>query len=259
MKNKRVRGRKYKSKHTKIKKLQHSQMLDKLKIIIQNILKFMYDNKITILFIIIFVLLVFNITQKIQKTNDNIDNLTNQIQQLQDKLETEYVTKQQSEEQLKFIQEQVNTTKSSITDVQTKVDNTSKEVNNIKTTSRGSLTTRQTNNTKSNTDYKDQTTTSSTNTTDYIAFTATGYCPCSKCCGKTNGITAMGTKATQGKTVAMSSKYAFGTKIEIKGMGTYTVEDRGGAIQGNKIDIYFNTHSQALSFGRKTVYLKIIK
>ena len=254
MKNKRVRGRKYKSKHTKIKKLQHSQVLDKLKNIIQNILKFMYDNKITILFIIIFVLLVFNITQKIQKTNDNIDNLTNQIQQLQDKLETEYVTKQQSKEQLKSIQEQVNITKSSITDVQTKVDNTSKEVNNIKTTSRGSLTTRQTNTTNNN-----QTTTSSTNTTDYIAFTATGYCPCSKCCGKTNGITAMGTKATQGKTVAMSSKYAFGTKIEIKGMGTYTVEDRGGAIQGNKIDIYFNTHSQALSFGRKTVYLKIIK
>lgn len=254
MKNKRVRGRKYKSKHTKIKKLQHSQMLDKLKSIIQNILKFMYNNKIAILFIIIFVLLIFNSTQKIQKTNDNIDNLTNQIQQLQDKLETEYVTKQQSEEQLKSIQEQVNNTKSSITDVQTKVDNTSKEVNNIKTTSRGGLTTRQTNTTNNN-----QTTTSSTNTTDYIAFTATGYCPCSKCCGKTNGITAMGTKATQGKTVAMSSKYAFGTKVEIKGMGTYTVEDRGGAIQGNKIDIYFNTHSQALAFGRKTVYLKIIK
>lgn len=254
MKNKRVRGRKYKSNHTKIKKLQHSQMLDKLKNIIQNILKFMYNNKIAILFIIIFVLLIFNTTQKIQKTNDNIDNLTNQIQQLQDKLETEYVTKQQSKEQLKCIQEQVNNTKSSITDVQTKVDNTSKEVNNIKTTSRGSLTTRKTNTTNNN-----QTTTPSTNTTNYIAFTATGYCPCSKCCGKTNGITAMGTKATQGKTVAMSSKYTFGTKIEIKGMGTYTVEDRGGAIQGNKIDIYFNTHSQALSFGRKTVYLKIIK
>lgn len=92
----------------------------------------------------------------------------------------------------------------------------------------------------------------------YIAFTATGYCPCKKCCGKTNGITASGAKAKAGITVAMSSKYKFGTKVEIKGMGTYTVQDRGGAIQGNKIDIYFNTHQEALNFGRRTVYLKVI-
>lgn len=93
----------------------------------------------------------------------------------------------------------------------------------------------------------------------YTAFTATGYCPCASCCGKTNGITARGTKAVAGKTVAMSSKYSFGTQVEIKGYGTYIVEDRGGAIQGNKIDIYFDTHQQALNFGRRTVYLKIIR
>lgn len=93
---------------------------------------------------------------------------------------------------------------------------------------------------------------------DYIAFTATGYCPCALCCGKSNGITAVGTKAMAGRTIAASSSYAFGTKFEIKGMGTYTVEDRGGAIQGNKIDIYFSTHQEALSFGRKTVYCKIL-
>lgn len=99
---------------------------------------------------------------------------------------------------------------------------------------------------------------SSTPSNGYIAFTATGYCPCKKCCGKTNGVTASGAKAKAGITVAMSSKYKFGTKVEIKGMGTYTVQDRGGAIQGNKIDIYFNTHQEALNFGRRTVYLKVI-
>ena len=96
------------------------------------------------------------------------------------------------------------------------------------------------------------------NSNEYIAFTATGYCPCSKCCGKSTGKTASGTTATAGRTVAMPSKYAFGTKIEIKGMGTYTVEDRGGAINGNKIDIFFSTHQEALNFGRRTVYLKIL-
>lgn len=96
------------------------------------------------------------------------------------------------------------------------------------------------------------------NNSEYIKFTATGYCPCSQCCGKSNGMTASGNKAKAGVTVAMPSNYSFGTKIEIKGMGTYIVQDRGGAIKGNKIDIFFNTHQEALNFGRKTVYIKIL-
>lgn len=99
----------------------------------------------------------------------------------------------------------------------------------------------------------------STTSSNYMKFEATGYCPCSICCGNSNGITASGTTATAGRTVAMSSNYNFGTKIEIQNMGTYIVEDRGGAIQGNKIDIFFNTHSEALNFGRRTVYLRVIK
>lgn len=81
-------------------------------------------------------------------------------------------------------------------------------------------------------------------------FTLTYYCSCSKCCGKTNGITAWGTKATAGKTIATSSKFAFGTKLIINGH-EYIVEDRGGAIQGNKIDIFVNSHSEALQLGVK--------
>ena len=92
----------------------------------------------------------------------------------------------------------------------------------------------------------------------YIKFTATAYCGCAKCCGKSTGKTASGTIATAGRTVAMSSSYSFGTKIEIQGMGTYIVEDRGGAIKGNRIDIFFSNHQKALDFGRKTVYLKVL-
>ena len=87
-------------------------------------------------------------------------------------------------------------------------------------------------------------------------YKITAYCPCSKCCGKTNGITASGTKATAGRTVAASSKFAFGTKLNIGGH-IYTVEDRGGAIKGNKIDIFVSTHAQALQWGVRylTVYV----
>lgn len=79
-------------------------------------------------------------------------------------------------------------------------------------------------------------------------YKITAYCSCAKCCGKTNGITAAGTKATAGRTVAASSKFSLGTKLNINGH-TYTVEDRGGAIKGNKIDIYVNSHAEALAWG----------
>lgn len=89
-------------------------------------------------------------------------------------------------------------------------------------------------------------TTASTGTTKI--FKVTAYCSCAKCCGKTTGITASGTKATAGRTVAASSQFAFGTQLNIAG-NTYTVEDRGGAIQGNRIDIYMNSHAEALAWG----------
>ncbi|MCR5214344.1 MAG: hypothetical protein K6E10_07990 [Eubacterium sp.] len=88
-------------------------------------------------------------------------------------------------------------------------------------------------------------------------FVITGYCPCAICCGKTNGITASGKLATANHTIAADKRYAFGTQLVIFGQ-VYTVEDRGGAITGNHIDVFFNTHAEALQFGKKTnvdVYL----
>ncbi|MBR3646464.1 MAG: 3D domain-containing protein [Lachnospiraceae bacterium] len=80
-------------------------------------------------------------------------------------------------------------------------------------------------------------------------YKVTAYCPCAHCCGKNTGITASGTKATAGRTIAAdTSVLPFGTKVNINGH-TYTVEDRGGAIKSNKIDIYFDTHQEALNFG----------
>lgn len=99
---------------------------------------------------------------------------------------------------------------------------------------------------------------SSSNSSGWIAVEATAYCPCISCCGKTNGITASGKKAQANHTIAAPSTYKFGTQIEIKGYGTYVVEDRGGAINGNRIDIFFNTHQEALNWGRRTVYIKVL-
>ena len=98
--------------------------------------------------------------------------------------------------------------------------------------------------------------TSSTTGTTTKIFKVTAYCSCAKCCGKTTGYTASGTKATAGRTVAASSQFAFGTKLIINGH-EYTVEDRGGAVTGNKIDIYMNSHAEALAWGVKYLPVQV--
>ena len=97
----------------------------------------------------------------------------------------------------------------------------------------------------------------SSNSTGGTVYKITAYCPCSKCCGKTSGRTASGTTATAGRTVAASSKFAFGTKLNIGGH-VYTVEDRGGAINGNKIDIFVNSHAEALQWGVRYLNVSVV-
>ena len=79
----------------------------------------------------------------------------------------------------------------------------------------------------------------------------THYCGCTKCNGPNPGISATGKPLAVGM-VATSSCYPFGTKIMIDGT-LYTVEDRGGSdIEGDetRIDIYVNSHEEALRKGR---------
>ncbi len=89
-------------------------------------------------------------------------------------------------------------------------------------------------------------------------YKITAYCSCAKCCGKSNGITACGKKAKAGRTIAAPRGFSFGTKLSINGK-TYVVEDRGGAIKGNRIDLYVNSHSEALRWGVKYLPVKVIK
>ena len=89
-------------------------------------------------------------------------------------------------------------------------------------------------------------------------YKVTAYCACSKCCGKATGITASGKRATAGRTIAAPSTFAFGTKLKI-GNNVYVVEDRGGAIKGNRIDIYMNSHAAALQWGSRYMNVEIVK
>lgn len=88
-------------------------------------------------------------------------------------------------------------------------------------------------------------------------FKVTHYCPCAKCCGKSDGITATGTKATPGRTLAVDPRVIpYGTKVVLKySDGTtedYIAEDRGGAIKGNRVDVFMGQHRAALYAGVRT-------
>lgn len=73
------------------------------------------------------------------------------------------------------------------------------------------------------------------------------------------GITASGTKATVGRTVACPKNIKFGTKIYIEGFGERVCEDRGGLIKGNKLDIFVATEKEAYALGRKYLKVKVYK
>ena len=90
-------------------------------------------------------------------------------------------------------------------------------------------------------------------------FNTSAYCACKSCCGKTTGITSSGAKASAWYTIAAGKAYPVGTVIYIPYFknkpngGWFVVQDRGGAISNNKIDIFMGTHSQALQFGRRSL------
>lgn len=84
----------------------------------------------------------------------------------------------------------------------------------------------------------------------------TGYDICYSCCGKIDGITASGTYATVGRTIAAPSNLPFGTRLYIDGIGERVVEDRGGSISGQRLDILCNNHSECYAItGYYDVYI----
>lgn len=76
-------------------------------------------------------------------------------------------------------------------------------------------------------------------------------------------LTAMGLKPVRDpngiSTIAVDpSVIPLGSKVYVEGYGIAIASDTGGAIKGNKIDIYMNSLSDCISFGRRTVTVSIL-
>jgi 3D (Asp-Asp-Asp) domain-containing protein len=90
----------------------------------------------------------------------------------------------------------------------------------------------------------------------------TAYCPCPKCCNRwsIHKTTASGHKIRKGdKFVAASPEIPFGTMLSISGYNEgrpVPVLDRGGAIKGNHIDVFFDKHEMALNWGVQWLEVK---
>ena len=108
---------------------------------------------------------------------------------------------------------------------------------------------------------------------DVIGATATAYCLCQKCCGKlpshpSYGYTASGLRIVPGtgmKVIAVDPKVIpLGTKVYIDGLngawdyGNAIAADTGSAIKNLTIDLYMDTHSEALSWGRRSVNIYVV-
>lgn len=100
--------------------------------------------------------------------------------------------------------------------------------------------------------------------TRQVWMEVTAYCPCTKCCGpKAQGITASGLPVTHndGKFVAADTRLLpFGSKVTVPGYGNNAavpVIDRGGAIKGHRLDVFYPTHQEALEWGRRWVMVTI--
>lgn len=83
-------------------------------------------------------------------------------------------------------------------------------------------------------------------------FKTTGYCGENYphiCNNGDSTYTATMTKPQEGRTIAVDPNVIpYGSKVRINGV-EYIAEDCGGAIKGNRIDIFFTSHDNALSYG----------
>jgi 3D (Asp-Asp-Asp) domain-containing protein len=82
-------------------------------------------------------------------------------------------------------------------------------------------------------------------------YRVTGYAACVACCGKSDGITADGTYAPgfKGRLASAPKDIPFGTKLWVEGVGLVEVHDRGGAIKGRRLELFFQTYNEARQWG----------
>jgi 3D (Asp-Asp-Asp) domain-containing protein len=99
---------------------------------------------------------------------------------------------------------------------------------------------------------------------EWITFEVTAYTAGEESTGKQlgdagYGITASGEHVREGVTIACPPSMAFGTRLEIEGIGERVCTDRGGAIKEGRLDIYIAELEEARQFGRQWLNVRIIE
>jgi 3D (Asp-Asp-Asp) domain-containing protein len=95
-----------------------------------------------------------------------------------------------------------------------------------------------------------------------VRMKVTAYCAGPECTGTHSpGITASGHKIQDGDVfVAADKRYPFGTEMVVPGYNNdkpVKVLDRGGAIKGDRVDVFFPTHEEALEWGVQNLDVKV--
>ncbi|MBV8151370.1 MAG: DUF348 domain-containing protein [Candidatus Eremiobacteraeota bacterium] len=90
-----------------------------------------------------------------------------------------------------------------------------------------------------------------------IRVLATAYTP--YCGGGCSGITALGTRAGYGIVAVDPGVIPLGTHLYIPGYGRAIAGDTGGAIRGRRIDLGFESQSDAIRFGTREIVVYVLR
>ena len=94
---------------------------------------------------------------------------------------------------------------------------------------------------------------------DYGTMRITAYCPCESCSAQWGRKTYSGETATAGRTIAVDPDVIdIGSKVKI-GDHVYVAEDIGGAVVGDTIDIFFDTHEEVEAWGVRYIESWVVK
>jgi 3D (Asp-Asp-Asp) domain-containing protein len=95
-------------------------------------------------------------------------------------------------------------------------------------------------------------------TNNYIIMRSSAYTR-SRSEGTQDGITYTGVQVSRGCVAVDPSRIPLGTKLYIEGYGHAIANDTGGAIKGNRIDLYMHSKKEAFEWGRQEVRVWIIE
>ncbi|PKM78108.1 MAG: hypothetical protein CVU90_03530 [Firmicutes bacterium HGW-Firmicutes-15] len=92
-----------------------------------------------------------------------------------------------------------------------------------------------------------------------LTMVATAYDGCYECNKPYYGLPSyIGLPLARGIIAVDPNVIPMGTRLYVEGYGEGIAADQGNAIKGNRLDLFFDTHQQALDYGMKTVTVTIL-